>query len=406
MSRLLQLVEPKAARPAPGSVETADEGVPLFRLAFRPFYLLACLAAALLPLWWVLVLGGVVQARGPLAPTLWHGHEMLFGVVVAVVVGFLFTAGKTWTGLPTPTGAFLAALALLWLAARVAGLCAPLAVFAALDLAFLPLVAAVFLDLIVRSGNRRNAPVAAMLLLLATANAAFHAGHLGVLPIDPHAALQAGVLLVVAVMSIIAGRVMPAFIGNAVPGSRPRVHAGLERWGLPLTALVVLAWLTAPAHRLTALVLATLAAWHTARLLLWRPWVARSRPILWILPAAYAWMPLGLALLAAASLGLVDRSVGLHALTAGAMGALIVGMVSRTSRGHTGRLLVAGLRERWAYALVLLGAVLRVLAPAFGLGWHGPVLAMAAVAWSAAFALLFITLWPWLTTPRRDGKAG
>lgn len=404
MSRLLQLTEPGQRPPAP--TPGAPEGVPLLRLAFRPFYLLGTAAAALLPLWWVLSLAGLVRGASAVAPTLWHGHEMVFGVVVAVIVGFLFTAGKTWTGLPTPTGPFLAALCLLWLAARLAGLWASPLVFAVLDVAFLPLVAALFLDLLARAGNWRNAPVAVILLLLATANAAFHAGQLGAMPVDPHAALQAAVLLVVAVMSIISGRVIPAFIGNAVPGSRPQVHAGLERWGLPLTALALLAWLSAPRHGLTALLLALLAVWHVVRLTMWRPWVARSRPILWILPAAYAWIPLGLALLACASTGWVSPSVGLHALTSGAMGALIVGMVSRTSRGHTGRLLSAGACERWAYRLVLVGAALRVLAPALAEGGRWPALAVAATAWSGAFALLFFTLWPWLTAPRVDGKAG
>jgi uncharacterized protein involved in response to NO len=404
MSSLLQLTEPGQRAPAPRPA--APEGMPVLRLAFRPFYLLGTAAAALLPLWWVLSLAGLARTGSAVAPTLWHGHEMVFGVVVAVIVGFLFTAGKTWTGLPTPTGPFLAALCLLWLAARVAGLWASPLVFAVLDVAFLPLVAAVFLDLIARAGNGRNGPVAVILLLLATANAAFHAGHLGALPVHPHAALQAAVLLVVAVMSIIGGRVIPAFIGNAVPGSRPQVHAGLERCGLPLAALALLAWGLAPLHVLTALALSLLALWHLVRLSLWRPWSARSRPILWILPAAYAWIPIGLALLACASAGQLSPSVGLHALTAGAMGALIVGMVSRTSRGHTGRLLVAGARERWAYGLVLVGAALRVLAPALAEGGRWPVLALAAAAWSGAFALLFVTLWPWLTAPRADGKAG
>ena len=52
-------------------------------------------------------------------PLLWHAHEMLYGFAVAVIVGFLLTAGKAWTGLATPRGATLAAMAGLWLAARL-----------------------------------------------------------------------------------------------------------------------------------------------------------------------------------------------------------------------------------------------------------------------------------------------
>ena len=53
--------------------------------------------------------------QGPL----WHAHEMLFGFALAVIVGFLFTAGRNWTNEATPTGWPLALLALLWLVARV-----------------------------------------------------------------------------------------------------------------------------------------------------------------------------------------------------------------------------------------------------------------------------------------------
>jgi uncharacterized protein involved in response to NO len=331
---------------------------------------------------------------------------MLFGFVVAAIVGFLFTAGRIWTGLPTPTGAFLAALALLWLAARVAALTGPHGLFVLLDATFLPLAAAVFFERVVRSRNHRNLPMAVLLTMLAAVNLSFHAAQLQVLPVQPLVLLQTAVLLIVAVQSVVAGRVIPAFIRNAVPGSAPATHAVLEGALLPLTAAAVLLWMLAPGAAATALTFGVLAALHATRLALWRPWVARSRPILWILPAAYAWIPLGLGLLAGAPAGALPASAGVHALAAGSMGALIVGMMSRTARGHTGRVLQAGRRERWAYGLVLLGAALRLTAPwvagAAGLWWLGA----AALLWSGAFMLVLWTLAPWLLSPRLDGKAG
>src|SRR5574337_15597 len=96
------------------------------------------------------------QAAGP--PVLWHAHEMIYGFAVAVVVGFLMTAGKAWTGLPTPRGPALGALAALWIAARCAALAAPYAVYAVLDFALLPLVAAIFGRVLLRAGNHRNLP--------------------------------------------------------------------------------------------------------------------------------------------------------------------------------------------------------------------------------------------------------
>ena len=108
------------APPLPATpVETGATGKPLLRgwpvlrLGFRPFYLGAALFAMLaMPLWIALLLG-LWPMHLAVAPVLWHAHEMLFGFAVAVIVGFLLTAGKAWTGLGTPRGAPLAALALL-----------------------------------------------------------------------------------------------------------------------------------------------------------------------------------------------------------------------------------------------------------------------------------------------------
>jgi uncharacterized protein involved in response to NO len=308
-SNLLRIAEPVAPeQTAPAAAAKSSEGPPLLRLGFRPFYLLAAAAGALLPLVWIGLLTGALTVQPALSGVLWHAHEMLFGFVVAAIVGFLFTAGRTWTGLGTPTGGFLAALAVLWFGARVAALTGPNVLFVLLDLAFLPLAAAVFLDRVVRARNHRNLPMAALLMLLAAANLAFHAAHLELLPIQPLVLLHAALLLVVAVQSIVAGRVIPAFIRNAVPGSVPVTKAMLERVLLPGTAAALLSWLLAPATAITALAFGLLAVLHATRLVLWRPWVARGRPILWILPAAYAWIPLGLALLAFAALGSVSVS--------------------------------------------------------------------------------------------------
>jgi uncharacterized protein involved in response to NO len=401
---LVQIDEPQRAVSAPSAI-ASTQPTPLLRLGFRPFYLLAALAAAVIPALWLAMLTGTLALHPSLPASLWHGHEMIFGFVIAAIVGFLFTAGRLWTGLPTPTGASLAAFALLWLAARLAALTGPDALFLLLDAAFLPLVAAMFFKLVARSKNWRNLPIALLLMLLATANLLFHAARFGWLPFSPSQALQAAVLLIVAVMSIVAGRVIPAFIGNAVPGSRQRTHPFIEQAVLPLTALAVLLWLAAPDSRLSAAALFALAALHTVRLVLWRPWAAWGRPILFVLPAAYAWIPIGLTLLGSASLGVVPASIGIHALGAGAMGALIVGMMSRTARGHTGRLLQPGRREVWAYRLVLWGALVRVVGPLASESTVA-VLTLAVLLWSGAFVLILCTLTPWLMAPRVDGKPG
>ncbi len=217
-----------AAEPAPGSA-AAPRGWPLLRLGFRPFYLGAAAFAALAVPLWILLLQGNVALKPAVPPLLWHAHEMLFGFAVAVIVGFLLTAGRAWTGLATPRGPALAGLVLLWLAARLAALVAPPVVYAVLDLLLLPLVAAVFIRLLLRAGNRRNLPLGGILLGLALANLSFHLAALGWLDVAPLRTLHAGLALIVMIECVIAGRVIPGFTMSAVPGVKLQVPKRLEQ---------------------------------------------------------------------------------------------------------------------------------------------------------------------------------
>ncbi len=389
-----------------GNPEPAGRGLPLLRLGFRPFYLCAAaLGAVAVPLWVAMFLGHVSFATAA-PPMLWHAHEMLFGFAIAVIVGFLLTAGKAWTGLDTPRGAFLGALALLWIAARLAAVGAPYAVYAFLDVVLLPIVAAVFGDVLVRAKNRRNLPLVGILILLSVANLLFHLSVMGVVDVAATTPLYAGLALIVMIECVIAGRVVPAFTMNATPGLKLALSPALDRLALAATALGLLAWVCGPDGVLPALALAVAAVLQVARAWQWRPWITRTRPILWILHAAYAWIPLGLALLALAKLGWVPVSAGVHALAVGATGGLIIGMITRTARGHTGRMLHASKPEVLAYALVMAAAVLRVLLPLAGAALYVPSLIGAAAAWGIAFAIYLWRFTPWLMQPRVDGKDG
>ena len=385
-------------------------GWPVLRLGFRPFYLGAALFGLLsVPLWVGLFLGQL-ELDMALSPLLWHAHEMLFGFAVAVILGFLLTAVKAWTGLATPRGAVLGALALLWLAARVAAVTGPYALYAVLDLLLLPLVAAVLTELLLRARNRRNLPLAGMLVLLALVNGLFHLSVIGTLAISPLTPLSAALALIVMIESVIAGRVIPAFTMSATPGLKLKVRAPLERATLALTALALLLWVLAPVgpawSLATGLAFLVAAVAHALRLLQWRPAVTRHRPILWILHLSYAWIPLGLALLAAGQFGWIAASAGVHALAIGATAGLIIGMMTRTARGHTGRALQVSRPEVAAYGLVMAAAAVRVLLPLAVPPWLPQALVFSAVAWALAFAIYLFIFTPWLLKTRVDGKDG
>ena len=397
----LPSIAPAAVAPA-----FAPQGWPVLRLGFRPFYLGAAVFGTLaVPLWLALFLGRI-SLELSVAPLLWHAHEMLFGFAAAVVVGFLLTAATAWTGLATPRGAFLGVLAGLWLAARIAAIVGPYALYAVLDLLLLPVVAAVLINVLVRARNRRNLALAAILILLSLTNLCFHLAVLGTIAVSPMRALHAAVALIVMIECVMAGRVLPAFTNSVTPGLNLKAQPRLEHATLALTALALLSWVAEAPSGFTAGGFGLAAAAHLLRQWSWQPGVTRSRPILWILHAAYVWLPVGFTLLAVAQIGWVSVSAGVHALAVGATGGLIIGMITRTARGHTGRLLQASKAEALAYTLVMAAAVLRVVLPILAPQWFVQSLLAAALAWSAAFGIYLVIYTPWLLSTRLDGKDG
>jgi uncharacterized protein involved in response to NO len=380
-------------------------GMPLFALGFRPFYLLAALFAALSVSAWVARLHGWIEpARMDLA---WHMHEMVYGFAIAVVIGFLYTAGRNWTGLWTPRGPLLALLAGLWVLGRLAMLWTPAWLAAVVDLAFLPAAAWPLYRVLKRSGNSRNLFLVGLLAGLAALNGLFHAAAAGALPFDPSRPLHAALMLIIVIEIAIGGRVIPMFTRNALPGVSPVTSIRRDQLALALTVAAGLAWAFG-LHAAVAVPLSAAAALaQGARLAGWRPQATLANPLLWILHLSYAWIPLGMALLALAQLGMVPLSAAVHALGVGAIGGLIAGMVTRTARGHTGLPLQADAADRLIFVLIQGAVVLRVAAALTGNGaLREAALGSAAVCWSGAFLTYLASYGPRLIKPRVDGKEG
>lgn len=397
MATLIPLEEPRrpSARP---------RGVALWQLGFRPFYLLASVFAALSIALWAAQTAGWIH---PLLPSpLWHAHEMLFGYTLAVMVGFLFTAGRNWTNHPTPTGAALAALAAWWLAGRVLVL-SPYALVSGVVNASFPIAAAVGLAIPLRaSRNRRNYFFVALLVLLAAASAAIHLSAAGALALPAWLGVQIGLDVVAFVMAVMGGRVIPMFTNNGVPGAGAQRDARVDRAALgSLLALLVVDVAALDGALLVALLIVAAAA-HGTRLALWRPWRTLATPLVWSLHVAYAWIVLHLLLRALAASGSVAPTIATHALTVGAIGGLTIAMMTRTARGHTARPLAADRFDVACYALVLLAALVRVAVPLAVPAWSLPAIVVSAAAWSLGFALYALRYGPWLIRPRLDGAPG
>jgi uncharacterized protein involved in response to NO len=361
----------------------------LFALGFRPFYLLAGAYAALAVPVWALQFTGRVPGANPL----WHAHEMLFGYAFAVIAGFLLTAVRAWTSRATPSGAALAGIAGLWIAARLSAFHS-LQISSVLDALFAAAVGWGIGAPILASRNR-NWYFVVFVLALGAASIAFQSW--------PHVALAVGLDVVLFVIAIMGGRVIPSFTNNAVPGAGARRNPWVEYGALGSVLLLILVDLL----ELPAWPIALAAAMvHAARLALWAPLATRGRPILWILHLSYAWVVVHLVLRGLAGFDLVLAGLATHALTVGVIGGLTLGMMTRTARGHTARPLQVGSWEIAAYVLVHAAALVRVVFPLVLPDTYVALILVSAVLWSVAFAIFTAVYFPILSRPRLDGQPG
>lgn len=398
---LIAIEEPHGGKHGKSSWEEQ----PVLGMGFRPFYLLAAAFAAVsVPLWTARFLGW--DAGLSHVDLNWHMHEMIFGFAIAVIIGFLYTAGRNWTGLATPHGKTLALIAGLWIAGRIAMLFADPLWAAPIDLAFLPVAGWPLYRVLKQSGNKRNMFLIGLLALLTIANAAFHMAALGWLQQSPVLPVHAAILVIVIIESVIGGRVIPGFTANAVQGVKPVINVQRDRISLALTAAAGAAWVAGAPSAMTAALAVAAACAQLTRLVGWMPHTTTRHPLLWILHLSYAWIPVGFVLLALAALNLAPVSAAIHVLAIGSMAGLIIGMITRTALGHTGRSLKAGRSEVLMYALIQIGVLARFVAAMNIGGVRDAALLVTMAAWSSAFLVYVAVYGPYLFRTRVDGREG
>lgn len=378
----------------------AYDGPALFSFGFRPFFLFGAIwSAAVVPLWLFSYFHG-----GSAALTReWHIHEMIFGFLGAVIAGFLTTAVPNWTGRMPVIGAPLGGLVGLWVLGRVAMLfqdvLGPLAAVA--DCLFLLAFAAVVWREVLAGRNWRNLPICGLVTLFALANVAYHLPRSMVDDAGVRLALGAASLL----LALIGGRIVPSFTRNWMKARamapEPAPFGPVDRAALGLTACGAALWVVLPQHLVTGAVLALAGVVHLVRLVRWQGWRAAAEPLVWILHLGYGWLAAGLTLLGASALdpAVIPRSAGVHALTAGAVGVMTLAVMTRATRGHTGRPLAADGSTLAIYLAINGAAILRVCAPFTG-AVQPLWLSASGIVWSLAFAAFAVMYGPMLTLPR------
>jgi uncharacterized protein involved in response to NO len=388
--------------------------LPMARLAFRPFFLLASLFSVLALVVWFAFWHGDILLRPHGGLMWWHQHEMIFGFAAAIVVGFLLTAVQNWTGQRSLHGAPLMGLVGLWLVARLL-LAYPLGLPAWLlmliDVAFLPLAALAMARLVIRAKLWRNLLFVPLLLLMAAANLAMHLGVMrGELALIREGGYL-GVLLIATLMVLLGGRVIPFFTSLKLGRPKPSPIGMLETLSLGsmlalvLIQLLVLLGVAVPAALLGWMMLIAAAA-NAVRLARWEGLRTLHEPLLWGLHLSYAFVSIGLAMWALALTGAFRVELALHALAIGGIAAMMLAMMARVSLGHTGREIRTLPGIGVALALMFAGALLR-----------SPVLAMfpqithwtynlSILFWCIAYLIFLFHYTVPLMTARVDGKDG
>lgn len=375
-------------------------GPTLFSYGFRPFFLFGASWAALaVPLW----VHGYMLGGAHAVSLNWHIHEMLFGFLAAIVAGFLTTSVPNWTGRMPVIGAPLAGLVGLWVAGRIVMLCetalGPVA--AVVDSAFLVVFAAVIWREVLTGRNWRNLQVCGLVSLLALGNIAFH---LNGLVWSDGLGVRIALGAIMMLLALIGGRITPSFTRNWMRANKiaePSPPSGrLDQFGLVATGVASVAWMAAPDMLATGVLLVVAGLANLARLSMWAGWRTLRAPLVWILHVGFAWLGAAQVLLGATLLTpLVPRTAGIHALTAGAVGVMTLAVMTRATRGHTGRPLVAGGATTALYAIINAAALTRVAAPFFGSVQVG-LLIVSACLWALSFGGFAIIYGPMLAAPR------
>lgn len=383
-------------------------GPALFQQGFRPFFFGAGLWSVLAILIWLLVVQGDVSLPSIFPPPQWHAHEMLFGFAAAAAAGFLLTAVPNWTGRMPLQGVPLIVLFGVWMSGRFAmamsawigGVSA-----AVIDLAFLAMLLAVVLREVLAGRNWRNLPVVIAVAVLLLANVLTHLEANRLLP-NILLGERLGIAVFALLISLVGGRIIPSFTRNwLVKRNSSVLPVPFGRFDVATLILVLTAlalWVAIPEAPLTAVALVAAGAVSVARFARWRGWLTLSEPLLWVLHLGYAWLAFGLLILGGTVLlpTTIPDVAGMHALTAGAIGTMILAVMTRATRGHTGHPLTAGPNTVAIYALITVAAILRVVAALIP-DLYLPLLFASGWLWISAYTLFVVEYAPMLVADTR-----
>lgn len=372
-------------------------------LGFRPLYIVGAV--------WALVSIGIWifyphWISAPFSALAWHAHEMLWGFIVTIAVAFLLTASATWTKSNPLKGGPLAGVCLLWIIARIGYLAGGTTAFwiaSVAETGFFFISAACLLRVMHKGKSKRNYGIPWLVAGLGVANILYLQATLQ----GDYALLMQrfdlGLICMAVVALLIGRRVIPFFSMRMVPGLEipMLVRSGHVQLTVSVIAIVFGLFSLDLLMAIGLAVAGLIALWQLA---LWKPIAVLHKPMLWILYLGYGLMGIGLLFAAIHTAGwgtgvLARAATHVHIIGMGGFAVLIIGMLTRTALGHTGRPLALDSSMLASYWLMVASVVLRLAAlwPTVYMVWLQQA---AALAWMASMALYLWRFVPMLIRPR------
>jgi uncharacterized protein involved in response to NO len=358
----------------------------------------------------VMVFSADVKFTG-MPANIWHAHEMIFAYTMAVIAGFLLTAIKNWTGAEVLRGKALALLFSLWLLARIlplAGDLVAIELVAIFDTAFLLMLAVVCLRPVIKVRQYKQIAIISKLFLLMLCNIVFYLGLTGVLAEGVQWGLYSALYMIIALILLMMRRVMPMFIQNGIDGEvKIKNYAWIDIASLVLLVALWLSDVFTHYYNLTAFLAAALVLLHGVRLAGWYTNKIWSKPLVWILVAAYGFIIFGFVLKTLYITSAISPFLSIHAFAVGGVGLLTIGMMSRVSLGHTGRnVFEPPTAVLWIFIIMVLAAVFRIILPLFNMDLYIYWIAISQLLWMVAFFIFVVVYAPMLVSARVDGRDG
>ncbi len=364
-------------------------GPVLLSYGFRPFYLGAGVWAIVTMAIWICAIEGWLDFANIYGQSAWHAHELLFGFMPAVLVGYLMTTVPNWSGRFPLSGQPLALLALIWLAGRVSMLMVgetTVLVTLLVDWMFLPLFALFCLREVWVARRIADAKPILCVSSLAFLNGGFHIE--AVTEGDVGAWARAGLSVYVLLIAATAGKLIPSFTNSWLARAGwPRLAPGnhmIDRVVLITTLFAAMMWTLAPSGPFTALLAVAAAGSHLLRAGAWfRVAILRSSMIA-AMQISYGFIPLGLLGIGASALELLGPLAAMHLLAIGAVSGMMLAIMNRSIRLHTGRHEQLSWLLRLSVPCVLFAACFRGAGDLIP-GAYETLIAMAGLFWISAF---------------------